>query len=140
MPVYPVGMTQKPAVTPFFDAGTNTISYVVRDPASNACAVMDFDYAAGRIGFKSVDKIIAWSTCSKKPRRKRFCRLSAMLEWLCGFVRLRGRGFPMVPGLMVGPTCQLLAVGSYQILIRPPHGRPRGALLLGLHRQGRPEC
>ena len=64
MPVYPVGMTQKPEVTPFFDAGTNTISYVVRDPASNACAVidavMDFDYAAGRISFKSADKIIAY--------------------------------------------------------------------------------
>ena len=64
MPAYPVDMTQKPDVTPFFDPGTNTISYVVRDPASNACAVidavMDFDYAAGHIGFKSADKIIAY--------------------------------------------------------------------------------
>ena len=62
MPSYPVRITQKPDVTPFFDPGTNTISYVVRDPASNVCAVidavMDFDYAAGRIGFKSADKII----------------------------------------------------------------------------------
>ena len=62
MPSYPVGITQKPDVTPFFDPGTNTISYVVRDPASKVCAVidavMDFDYAAGRIGFKSADKII----------------------------------------------------------------------------------
>ena len=75
MPVYPLGMTQKPEVTPFFDAGTNTISYVVRDPASNACAVfdavMDFDYAAGRISFKSADKIIAYIREN-----------SVQLEWL----------------------------------------------------------
>ena len=62
MQAYPVDMAQKPVVEPFFDPGTNTISYVVRDPASNACAVidavMDFDYAAGRIGFKSADEII----------------------------------------------------------------------------------
>jgi glyoxylase-like metal-dependent hydrolase (beta-lactamase superfamily II) len=64
MAAYPVDMTQKPDVTPFFDPGTNTISYVVRDPASNACAVidavMDFDYAAARIGFRSADTIIAY--------------------------------------------------------------------------------
>jgi len=49
---YPVDMTQKPSVKPFFDAETNTISYVVRDPASNDCAVidavMDFDYPASQ--------------------------------------------------------------------------------------------
>ncbi len=64
MQTYPVDMTQQPDVTPFFDSETSTISYVVRDPASNACAVvdavMDFDYAAGRIGYKSADKIIAY--------------------------------------------------------------------------------
>ncbi|MBT3071985.1 MBL fold metallo-hydrolase [Rhodomicrobium sp. Az07] len=59
---YPVDITQKPSVEPFFDAETNTISYVVRDPASNDCAVidavMDFDYSAGRLGFKSADRIV----------------------------------------------------------------------------------
>ena len=38
-----------PDVTGFFDRETSTISYVVKDPASSACAiidaVMDFDYA-----------------------------------------------------------------------------------------------
>lgn len=52
-----------PEVTAFFDADTNTISYVVRDPASTSCAiidsVMDIDYAAGRISYTSADKIIA---------------------------------------------------------------------------------
>ena len=53
-----------PEVTPFFDPGTNTISYVVRDPASAACAVidsvLDFDYAAGRTAHRSADAIIAF--------------------------------------------------------------------------------
>ena len=39
-------------VTPFFDAASNTFSYVVRDPGSTACAiidsVLDYDAAAGR--------------------------------------------------------------------------------------------
>ena len=51
----------KPEVTAFFDAPTNTISYVVKDPASAACAVvdsvMDIDYAAGRITHGSADAI-----------------------------------------------------------------------------------
>jgi glyoxylase-like metal-dependent hydrolase (beta-lactamase superfamily II) len=54
----------KPLVHPFFDPNTNTISYVVRDPGSNACAlidsVLDFDYAAARISYGSADAIIAF--------------------------------------------------------------------------------
>ena len=54
-PIPPVDMTLTPAVTGFFDAATNTVSYVLRDPASTACAVidsvMDIDYAAGRITY-----------------------------------------------------------------------------------------
>ena len=57
-----VDLGVKPQVTAFFDPRTNTISYVVRDPGSKACAivdsVMDFDYAAGRISYESADKII----------------------------------------------------------------------------------
>lgn len=59
---YPVNMDVKPEVTAFFDPDTNTISYVVKDPSSDACAivdsVMDIDYAAGRITADSADKII----------------------------------------------------------------------------------
>ena len=59
-----VDLSINPAVTPFFDADTNTISYVVRDPGSNACAVvdsvLDFDYAAGRITYRSADAVIAF--------------------------------------------------------------------------------
>jgi Zn-dependent hydrolases, including glyoxylases len=59
---YPVRMDVKPEVKGFFDPATNTISYVVRDPASDACAVidsvMDIDYAAGRITYEHADQII----------------------------------------------------------------------------------
>lgn len=52
----------KPVVTAFFDEPSNTISYVVQDPASNKCAVidsvMDIDYAAGRISYGGADQII----------------------------------------------------------------------------------
>ena len=55
-------LSVKPEVVPFFDAPTNTISYVVRDPSSDACAVvdsvMDIDYAAGRITHDGADRII----------------------------------------------------------------------------------
>lgn len=51
----------KPEVTAFFDAATNTFSYVVKDPASAACAiidpVLDLDYAAGRIATDHADRM-----------------------------------------------------------------------------------
>ena len=37
---YPVHMAVKPQVEPFFEPATNTISYVVKDPASDACALI----------------------------------------------------------------------------------------------------
>jgi glyoxylase-like metal-dependent hydrolase (beta-lactamase superfamily II) len=59
----PVDMSVHPEIEGFFDALTNTISYVVRDPSSRACAVidsvLDIDYAAGRIAFEHADAIIA---------------------------------------------------------------------------------
>lgn len=59
-----VDLSVKPEVTAFFDKQTNTVSYVVKDPTSPACAVidsvMDIDYAAGRIASTSADAIIAF--------------------------------------------------------------------------------
>ena len=52
----------KPQVTPFFDEATFTASFVVTDPATKRCAivdsVLDFDYASGRMDFHSADQII----------------------------------------------------------------------------------
>jgi glyoxylase-like metal-dependent hydrolase (beta-lactamase superfamily II) len=63
---YPVRMDVKPEVQAFFDEATNTISYVVRDPGSTSCAVvdsvMDIDYAAGRITYDHADAMIDWIT------------------------------------------------------------------------------
>lgn len=59
---YPVKMDVKPEVSAFFDDATNTISYIVKDPASDSCAivdsVMDIDYAAGRITYDHADELI----------------------------------------------------------------------------------
>lgn len=60
---YPVNMDIKPQVQAFFDEATNTISYIVKDPSSDSCAivdsVMDIDYAAGRITYDHADELIA---------------------------------------------------------------------------------
>ncbi|MCJ7872825.1 MBL fold metallo-hydrolase [Phaeobacter sp. J2-8] len=72
---FPVQMQIKPDVSAFFDSATNTISYLVKDPATAACAiidsVMDMDYAAGRITHDHADQIIA---------EVKKCDLS--LEWI----------------------------------------------------------
>ena len=51
-----------PDITAFFDAATNTISYIVCDPNGSACAVidsvLDFDFASGRTDTRSADKLI----------------------------------------------------------------------------------
>lgn len=55
-------LSLRPEVHGFFDEATNTISYIVKDPASNSCAVidsvMDIDYAAGRITYDHADELI----------------------------------------------------------------------------------
>ena len=68
MTVFSPNMNIKPEVTGFFDPDTNTISYVVKDPNSTSCAVvdsvMDIDYAAGRITYKHADRLVEFITSS----------------------------------------------------------------------------
>ncbi len=51
-------------IQPFFDKATFTVSYVVVDPATKACAVidsvLDLDAASGRTSHKSADVVIAY--------------------------------------------------------------------------------
>ncbi|WP_137169157.1 MBL fold metallo-hydrolase [Marinomonas sp. FW-1] len=65
----------KPDVAAFFDKDSSTFSYVVKDPASSSCAiidsVLDFDYASGSTSHKSADDIIDYITTNKLK-----------LEWL----------------------------------------------------------
>lgn len=53
-----------PLVKAFFDEATNTVSYVVQDPAGRSCAVidsvLDYDAAAGRTSTASADEIISY--------------------------------------------------------------------------------
>ena len=54
----------KPIVDAFFDETTNTVSYIVREPEGQSCAiidsVLDYDQAAGRTDTSSADAIIAF--------------------------------------------------------------------------------
>jgi glyoxylase-like metal-dependent hydrolase (beta-lactamase superfamily II) len=55
---------QHPDVTGFFDQPTNTVSYVVTDPATGRCAlvdsVLDYDPASGHTDRHSADRMIAF--------------------------------------------------------------------------------
>ena len=61
-----VSLDKRPDVSAFFDAQSNTISYVIKDPDSTSCAIIDavmqFDYAAGRLSYESADEIIDFIT------------------------------------------------------------------------------
>jgi glyoxylase-like metal-dependent hydrolase (beta-lactamase superfamily II) len=52
----------EPKIAAFFDGGTNTVTYVVADPATSAAAiidsVLDFDPASARTSTKSADRVI----------------------------------------------------------------------------------
>ena len=54
--------TKRPIVKSFFDDQTYTISHVVRDPQSNACAiidsVLDYDAASGRTTNASATELL----------------------------------------------------------------------------------
>ena len=61
---FPLEMEKHPEVKSFFDKATNTFSYVVTDPATSHCAVidpvLDLEYAAGRFNYHSADAIIGY--------------------------------------------------------------------------------
>jgi len=58
-----------PEVTAFFNAATNTISYVVADPETGQCAVidpvLDYDLTAGRTSTASVEAVIDFIESNK---------------------------------------------------------------------------
>jgi glyoxylase-like metal-dependent hydrolase (beta-lactamase superfamily II) len=55
----------KPIIEAFFDEPTNTISYLVVDPATKTAAVidpvLDFDLASGEVDVASARRIVAWA-------------------------------------------------------------------------------
>ena len=56
-------MSTSPHITSFFDAATNTISYLVSDPATRLAAVidpvLDYDPASGEVDTTSAERILA---------------------------------------------------------------------------------
>ena len=61
--------SKAPEVKAYFDNDSNTVSYVVTDPATKKAAiidsVMDFDYASGTISYDHADMIIEYVTTQK---------------------------------------------------------------------------
>ena len=59
----------------FFDPATSTVSYIVLDPASGACAlvdsVLDYDPKSGRTSTTAADRLLA-----------RVAQLGARVEWI----------------------------------------------------------
>ncbi len=57
-------MSLKPFVKAFYEKSSGTISYVVQDPSSKNCAVIDsvlnFDFSSGRTSTESADEIIRY--------------------------------------------------------------------------------
>ena len=56
--------SKAPEVKAFFDSDSNTVSYVVTDPATKKAAiidsVLDFDYASGTVAYDHAEMIIAY--------------------------------------------------------------------------------
>jgi glyoxylase-like metal-dependent hydrolase (beta-lactamase superfamily II) len=56
-------MSERPEVSGYFDEATNTVSYIVTDADTRACAiidsVLDFDAASGHTSFDSADRLVA---------------------------------------------------------------------------------
>lgn len=104
----------KPEVTAFFDAPTNTISYVVKDPSSDACAVidsvMDIDYAAGRITYDGADRIIAYI-------REHNLKLEWLIETHVHADHLSGA--PYIQGKLGGK----LGIGENIIIVQDTFGK-----------------
>lgn len=52
----------RPEITAFFDEDTYTVTYMVREPSGNVCAiidpVLDFDQASGRTSTRSADTVL----------------------------------------------------------------------------------
>ncbi len=61
-PLPKLNLELSPVVTPIFDKATNTVTYIVKDPNSSSCAiidsVLDIDYAAGQIDYKNAKLVI----------------------------------------------------------------------------------
>src|SRR5687768_16833748 len=57
-------MAGRPDVTGFYDPRTFSIQYVVADPATNACAiidpVLDFDEKSGTVATANADRLLAF--------------------------------------------------------------------------------
>jgi len=104
-----------PIVSGFFDQRTNTVSYVVQDPQSSACAVidsvLDFDYSAGRISYESANVVID------------FIQANALqLEWLIE-THVHADHLSAAPYLQEKLGCGKIGIGEKIIEVQDVFGK-----------------
>ena len=68
-------ISTKPQLFPFYNKPTSTFSYIVQDPCSKSCAiidsVLDIDYPSGTLNYDDADEIIA-----------KIKKLGLIVEWI----------------------------------------------------------
>ena len=65
--------TVSPPVEGFFHAASNTISYVVRDPNSDACAVINIKKMIKKLSIKEIVNLISQNSDVSKKKIYNFC-------------------------------------------------------------------
>ena len=89
----------RPDVTGFFDDATNTVTYVVADPATGDAAiidpVLDYDAAAARTSTRSIERVLEYIT-DKELKLVRVLETHAHADHLTGADEIRNRtGVPI---------------------------------------------
>lgn len=108
-------------VQEFYDAATNTLSYVVFDPNSRHAAildsVLDFDQAAGKITTTSVEKLLAF-VANERLDVKILLETHAHADHLSAAQHLKRR-FPAVP-LAIGERIKEVQATFKEVFDLPP--------------------
>src|SRR3546814_13695947 len=109
-----VPMTTSPIIEAFFDEPTNTISYLVIDPATRVAAVidpvLDFDLPSGEVDTGSADRLLAMA-------QDKGWRIAMVLETTAHADHLSAATYIMAkPGPLIGISQHCRAA---QKLFRP---------------------
>ncbi len=108
------GDLPKPEIHAFFDPATHTVSYIVRDPTDNGCAVidsvLDFDAASGHTGQTTATQLLSFMT-----------RHTLQAQWVLE-THVHADHLSAAP-LIVDHTGARLAIGSHITTVQDVFGK-----------------